>query len=161
MKRQISIALLFLVVALTSCTHNNGDIGEFFGEWRLVSMTTDGEPVKLYGEGAEDFNPDFGAPLIYTLAFQDNMARINVIYAHHEYESIFGTWEQQANRLVLNFSYHDDQNDSYGYSAPAVFRFPADGVAVTTIEKFKEDDLILSLMTDESVNCIYHFVKQH
>ena len=30
------------MVTLSSCTHNNGDIGPYFGTWKLLSINVDG-----------------------------------------------------------------------------------------------------------------------
>lgn len=161
MKVVYYILIVTILAVASGCTRNNGDIGDYFGEWRLVSMTADGKDVTLYGENAEDKSLDFGAPEIYTLAFQGNVARINVIYAHHEVESIFGSWIEKGDELELNFSHHDDQNSVYGYQAPPVFRFPSDGIAIMKIVKMSGSDLKMMQISDEGEECCYQFVKQY
>ena len=38
----VAIALLLVIVA-TACTHNDGDIGPWFGLWRVERLTVDGK----------------------------------------------------------------------------------------------------------------------
>ena len=42
----ISIALLMLTS--TGCTRNNGDIGDWFGQWQQTEMLVDGAPDAEY-----------------------------------------------------------------------------------------------------------------
>lgn len=41
---KISIFLLFAILT-SSCLHNNGDIGNLFGKWKLISIETDDETL--------------------------------------------------------------------------------------------------------------------
>ena len=43
--KTISRIILLIVIALSfnACTHNNGDIGDLFGTWKLETITIDGE----------------------------------------------------------------------------------------------------------------------
>lgn len=77
MKKFITTYLFAIVIALifAACNRNNGDIGDLFGEWRLESMTADGEPVQLYTQ-----KDDASIPILFTWAFQGNVVRINSIY---------------------------------------------------------------------------------
>ena len=43
MKRALHILIIMLsMAALSSCTHNNGDIGPYFGTWKMLSIEVDG-----------------------------------------------------------------------------------------------------------------------
>ena len=41
--RCIILLLMMLPLFFGGCTHNDGDIGDLFGRWKLVSLSADGE----------------------------------------------------------------------------------------------------------------------
>lgn len=153
-------AFLLLSVAMAGCTKNNGDIGYYFGEWALESLSVDGVKVTLYGEDAADPSPEFGSPILYTLAFQGEVARITVIYQHHDIAGIFGSWQDLGDKIVLNFSHHDDLNDEIGYKAPDVFGFPSDRIVVMTVKSIGKGRLHLEQSPESGEVYEYYFVKR-
>ena len=42
------IPLLIIMLLISGCTQNNGEIDPWFGTWRLESLTCDGEPADDY-----------------------------------------------------------------------------------------------------------------
>lgn len=100
MKRtpHISALVCCLAVAfslmLSSCTHNNGDIGIWFGTWHVEKIThaDSDEPVASY-HGT------------HFMQFQSSVIRIVATDSLHNYEQSFGTWEaDEANHLLrINF----------------------------------------------------------
>lgn len=137
------LPLCLLAVLLGSCTRNNGDIGHYFGEWRLEAMTADGEEVTLYDVPADPDN-GFGPVQVYTFAFQDNVIRINTIFKYHEFESSVGSWVDCGDKLEFDFSHSDDLNDSYGYAAPSILHFSDTGTTLLDIDRHDGGKLVLS-----------------
>ncbi len=88
-----SLAAAFSLI-LPACTHNNGDIGIWFGTWHVEKVTTahDDQPV-----------PDYKGN--FYMQFQSKVIRITANDTLHNHEQSFGTWEaDEANhRLHINF----------------------------------------------------------
>lgn len=95
MKNLIYSILFLLIVAatstFTSCTHNNGDIGDWFGLWKVTSITID---------GAQDTT--YHGNLFF--AFQNNIFCQRLILENHDYNQTFGTWSQDGTNLTVTFS---------------------------------------------------------
>lgn len=161
MKAKILFLPLFLFsMLISSCTHNDGDIGEYFGEWQLTQLSVDGLDIKLYGDGAESKDPDFGSPLAYTIAFQGDVARINILYAYHEIISIFGSWQLSDGNLILNFSHTDDVNPDEIYRVPDILGFPIDGIVVMKVVKINDKKMELRQTSDAGNVFKYYFKKR-
>lgn len=92
-------AILMCVMVLSSCTHNNGDIGNYFGTWKLQEIAIDGEKDTAY-EGNVFWK--FQNQVI-------SMVRVNEVL--HSTSESFGTWsEVDSNVLILDFSHSDDNH---------------------------------------------------
>ena len=49
MKRTVYIScMIFVVLSFCGCTHNNGDIGPWFGQWKVERIDKDGMPDPDY-----------------------------------------------------------------------------------------------------------------
>lgn len=102
MKKSIYFLLLLTVMfanaCLCGCTHNNGDIGPWFGTWKLEKITIDGEPDSQYG-----------ANIFWK--FQTgvfSMVEVTSDTPAKGYNEIFGTWNEDNGYLFLDFNHHDD-----------------------------------------------------
>lgn len=51
MKRLSYLILSILMLAFSSCTHNDGDIGILFGTWKVTSVTINDRPMDSYSGG--------------------------------------------------------------------------------------------------------------
>lgn len=88
------LILVFATGSLsTGCTHNNGDIGNWFGQWR----------VALYVDGAkQDVAP--GVPYMFW-SFQGGVVRVSIPdHDKHLFDEGFGLWSEQDGYLVLDFT---------------------------------------------------------
>lgn len=99
MKKNITwrwIVVAFVAVLLGGCTHNNGDIGPFFGTWKLSSITVDGVP-----------DPDYGDNVVWK--FQANVVAMVRINNRHETNESIGTWiDLGRQEIQMDFIYCDD-----------------------------------------------------
>lgn len=104
------LMLLPLALLLGSCTHNDGNIGPWFGTWGMTAMTVDGVP---YG------TTDRGQTL---WEFQSHLVRISRIDAHQTFTGYsWGTWEERDGHLLLDFTHPDNstpEGDQGEYRAP-------------------------------------------
>lgn len=86
---------LILCVMLMSCTRNDGDIGDFFGMWRVVTLEADGEAVAGYNG------------TLYFM-FQSSVYGQKIVNEEmHWDDNVFASWRQEGKTLIIDFS--DDQ----------------------------------------------------
>lgn len=145
---RILMCLLYLGL-LCGCTHNNGDIGVWFGTWALTSVTVDGEP------GAEYANNS-------TWSFQNRVIKIQVEYEHSNYHDHYGTWSQEGDNFTLDYT-HTDQNEpewSFMYKFPEHMYFGMrQGVAEMHVEHLSGKNADLKYVNPEGQTVVYHLKK--
>lgn len=102
MKNILSIHLfLILSIVLGSCTQNNGNIGSYFGLWKLSELTINGEVDPAYQENV-------------VWKFQSSAISMTRIKDHHESFDCYGTWKETDSKMLqMEFIYHDN-NDPGG-----------------------------------------------
>lgn len=91
--RHTLIALLALV-GLSGCTHNNGDIGIWFGTWQVEEITGGSPGFEL------DYPMDQGN---YYIQFQGEVCTVVYITASHNQLVDYGTWHEDGNNLTISF----------------------------------------------------------
>lgn len=79
-------------MALTSCTHNNGDIGPLYGQWKLVGIDALGVDL-----------PPYDGDVFW--CFQDSAIQLLARTDSHEFEQRYGNWLLTDNdsQLILTF----------------------------------------------------------
>lgn len=122
MQIKTNIKYLFLIItaiAVGSCTHLDGDIGDWFGSWHLEEMLINGEIDEEY---AENQKTDHRQVMV---SFQGKI--FNMAYIGNR--EIYGTWNYAGEVLTLVANY----NAGSGYEAPddfdpfpVVLHFPGD-----------------------------------
>lgn len=90
------VSILFSIIALCGCTHNNGDIGALFGTWKLTSVSIDGVTAGLISEDR-----------YITWAFQNNIVYVELLSEHQTHIDTYGTWEwvEEGKTMRLNFTH--------------------------------------------------------
>lgn len=88
------ILFLTIIVTLLSCTHNNGDIGPLFGQWKLTEILINDKPDQNYGGNI-------------FFAFQNDVTNMRMVCEHNETIEKYGHWEQNGDILLLIY---DDPN---------------------------------------------------
>ena len=94
--KQIARNIILFAVLLTaaaSCTTNNGDIGPWFGTWRVTEITVDGVA-----------EADYQGNLFFK--FQSTVFEMLIVYDNHDTESRFGVWSDDGNG-TLRVSFPD------------------------------------------------------
>jgi len=89
--------LFCLMLLLSGCTSNNGDIGPLFGKWKLRSIDYDG--VTPPGPYADNIFWNF----------QNDVVSIQLVEPYSEAWSIYGNWHLADDTLSLDFT---DQGES-------------------------------------------------
>lgn len=152
LSRMILAIMLLCVPMLSGCTHNNGDIGDWFGRWKLLSITADGEQVNI--------------PQCFW-SFQNQVLQIDYLSStNYEHDTYFcvATWsEPSENTLVIDFNHSDNtvnQGDVY-YTPFSFLHLPAKKASTLSITERSSDKVTLKYINpDDAVEYTYHLVKQ-
>ena len=72
-----------------SCTRNHGDIGPWFGNWHVESITADGNPVSVTGD--------------YFFQFQSKVFRVSQVTERDQLVESFGTWDENGDQMTISF----------------------------------------------------------
>ena len=101
---------LLAIAAMCSCTHNNGDIGPLFGQWKITDIATTDAVT-----GTVTHNATSGA----FLSFQNDVVTLTQVYdGQHQSALSYGKWELNGNSLTLYFDISD------GVSLPGAMFYP-------------------------------------
>lgn len=147
------IFIAILLMAITAgCTRNDGDIGDYFGRWRLEKLTADGEELPLY--------TDESGIELYTWSFQGRIIQIAEILPVHEYITHTGSWREDGEILELNFSHYDDEPARLPeYRAPEALHLVSDGITRLHIGRLKDRQMILSYIGENGVTYTYYLKR--
>ena len=119
---------LLAIAALCSCTHNNGDIGPLFGQWKITDIATTDAAT-----GNVTHNATSGA----FLSFQNDVVTLTQVYdGQHQSALSYGKWELNGNSLTLYFDISD------GVSLPGAMFYPR---ADFNIETLSGSELVMTL----------------
>jgi len=149
LKRYFQIVLAAMATCLISagCTHNNGSIGEWFGEWMMQS-------VEINGMDDDTYKGDV------LWKFQNDIVEMVVIDGHSHTEH-YGTWSDTDGELILNFSHSDDltQAGTGKYAPPAQTYLPAAIVSLKII-KLSSPEIVLQYAPEGSATIVYTLRKR-
>lgn len=143
------IAAIIVGLLSVSCTQNNGDIGEWFGEWKLCS-------IEINNELDRDYNNDV------LWKFQNNIIEMVVVNSvGHSHSEHYGTWISDAGMITLNFTHSDDLNTAGNgkYSPPQQTHLPA-AIIDLKILKLSSSEIILQYEASADCNIIYTLRKR-
>lgn len=94
-KSLLYISLLMVVLVLGSCTRNHGDIGIWFGTWRVESITRSGDMYQYIGP--IDIEGD------YFFQFQSKVFRVSLVSDHDQSVESYGTWDEHDGKMTIDF----------------------------------------------------------
>ena len=139
------ISFTFIILFACSCTRNNGDIGDYFGTWKLNQISINSENDATY-KG----NLFWG--------FQSTVFMMKEVNdtTHTKLEH-WGTWEENDNKLLLDFT-HSDNNNPQGstkYSPAKATHLPAN--AISTLDIIKITGKEMKLQYTDSLGNIYNY----
>ena len=94
MKTKILQTVLIAITAVlfSSCTRNNGDIGELFGQWKVVSITANGENI-----------PDYDGVMYF--AFQSSVYCQKIVNEEaHWDDCVYAKWHYVESGIIIDFA---------------------------------------------------------
>lgn len=141
MRTKIIGTLLVMLVCVMagSCTRNDGDIGDFFGIWRVTSLTIDDEPVEEYGG------------TLYFM-FQSSVYGQKIMDEEKQWDdNVYASWRQEGNTLIIDFS--DERYEPFAITGMS------DGVNYVDIVSMSSKNMELSYINPEGVKYGYVLKK--
>lgn len=141
------ILLLVMIIAMPACTHNDGDIGDYFGRWKLTQITLNGD------ERVYNFDNVFWC-------FQSDIIEIDIVdETYHDKERYYGTFFYDDDSLILDFG-HGDNNTTAGtggYASPYGM-FLENEVNILDVVSQSGDEMHLRYVKDDYV-ADYYLIK--
>lgn len=136
---RICMAWAALALLISSCWTNHGDIGYFYGQWALTSMTINSEDADIDVRN-------------YFWKFENNIIEIQKTFEMHDYITVLGTWEEKDDVLWLNFTHEEGIEGGQfldRYNPPPELGIPGREISPLDIEKLTGKDMVLRF-TDAS-----------
>lgn len=141
---------LAMMLAVSSCTHNNGDIGPLFGSWTLQEIVIDG-------------TVDAGYQHNITWNFQNHNLSIMTVLPHHDRAENMGTWEwvNQDHVISINFTYKNSEGVVGGspFCPPAALHLPTGKVLIMEVGQLTSSDMTLVYEGEDGRIITYRFTK--
>lgn len=145
MKRVATHIILAVValITLSGCTHNDGDIGHWFGLWHLDSIEVDGTP-------AADYDGD-----IYFM-FQSKVFCVRCVDEfNHGYVESFARWQESDDHHSMTLSFVDNR-----FSPTVLPLIPLELVTTFSVVTLNEKDMILKHTHSETgLTYTYYFTR--
>lgn len=149
MKKIYNVVSLFVLsIIIASCTHNNGDIGHYFGTWKLERMAIDGVEDAEYQKN------------VFWKFQAGVMCMVRVDDSTHTKTECWGTWEEDGKILRLNYTHHDDANSegSQKYAPLSETHIP---IGITELEILRQNSskMELKYINNDGQVILYYFDK--
>lgn len=142
MIKHVSIIALLLVLfsgILPSCTQNDGNIGDWFGHWKLLSITVDGTESTEY-EGNIFFS------------FQSSVfCQIKVSPDNHDGDHKFANFKDNGEYITVTFS-----TERYRPFEETLMKM---GENVLHVDILDGNDMQLSMNTDTGSKVVFKLEK--
>lgn len=97
----IAASILFILLSMSTCTQNNGNIGIWFGHWKVTDILINGAPVDNYSGNV-------------FFSFQSK------VFAQMQkwgeaYDQRFANFEDCGDHIIITFPYVTDENGNPVY----------------------------------------------
>lgn len=136
---------VLVLMTMSGCNKNNGDIGLWFGLWHLDSIEVNGEPQDGY-----DGN--------FYFLFQNKVFCIRWVDEHnHDYVESFAQWHEgdAGNTLTINFV-----DDRYSPRVSETVPDPyLDEVTTMDVVTLTSTNMVLSHITTDGSTITYRLTK--
>lgn len=136
-KNSISLLLVAMLALVASCTKNNGDIGMWFGQWRV-------EKIEIDGTAKEDY-----AGNLY-FSFQNDVFEEKYVTPEHEENNSYGRWTEDADNTLTIYFEDKEYLPIDGYMSQ--------GSNILKFERKSSTSIVLTLKTDEH-DVTFHLLK--
>lgn len=154
-KSIITFIIVAFVAMLQSCTQNNGHIGEWFGHWKVTSITIDGTP-----------NSDYECNMFFS--FQSKVFGQRIVDNLHGTEMRFANWDNRGDYFIITFPYETDADGNPLYDEegnlvclyePYPISHMSMGENIVYVDYINGNDLQLSMTDAEGAAIVYHLEK--
>lgn len=144
-----------MTALLVGCVTNNGDIGPWYGNWAMTSMTVDGNEYTTWADGGNET----------VWSFQNNIVCIQDVNPHHDTQRCWGTWTEEGSKLTLDYRHHDTADPapghSYKYTAPSWLLMDANSLIVLNIDSSTDKTVVLSTTNADGQHIVYSLKKNY
>lgn len=152
MRALLTLTVIAAATLLTGCTHNNGDIGRWFGTWTVERILVDGEPYARYEHNM-------------VWKFQNSVFSMQLIDTDpgiHDRQQRWGSWSEADGALIIDFNHSDDAcAPGEGIYAPfPVSLLNRGGASVLRIASDKGSEVTLTFTSARGENVTYIIKKQ-
>lgn len=148
--RMLLLTAVLLLAAATGGCDNNGDIGHWYGSWRLEEITVDGRPYTSW-QSDDTWT---------TFAFQNNIVQVQrTNELRDELDIAWGTWTETNGTITMAFTHRDDTDNQYIYRAPAWIGFEPGETTFTIAGPDKA--LILTTTHSDGSQWVYRLSKAY
>jgi len=122
-----------IAILACACTHNNGDIGPWFGQWKLESLEADGTPDPAY-KGNQFWS------------FQNDILQIDELIDDMLYVRHIATWRREGGLLLIDFTHSDANSPSTdgNYAPPSNIGLEPDAVNALAIDRLSGSRIVLT-----------------
>ena len=139
------IMALLALVALSGCSHNNGDIGLWFGQWNLDTVEVDGEPDAAY-DGQ------------FYFMFQNKVFCVrHVDEVFHAYFESYATWQESDNGKTITITFVDNRYSPRVHDqVPDIY---LNTITIMNVVSLNTTSMTLSHTNDSGKTITYHLTK--
>lgn len=127
-----------VVAIFCSCTKNNGDIGFWFGQWKVDSIHV-----------GDTIDTTYAGNLFFS--FQSDVIDVNRMDAHHVDNHAYGRWTEDSDSTITIYF----TEESY----PPVDGYMQQGANVLGYSHRRTDRLNLTLNRDSLPTVVYYMEK--
>ncbi|MCM1318573.1 MAG: lipocalin-like domain-containing protein [Bacteroides sp.] len=144
--RYIFSAIL-IAIAASGCTRNDGDIGPWFGQWKLVALTQGDAPVADYQDNI-------------FFSFQSNVFQIITVKGEFDRAICWANWTDGGSTVTIDFAHREDGSAEidWNYTPPAILGFSHEKT-VLDVEKLSGSEIILRQSLDGAPAYTYRLKK--
>ena len=144
------LRILFILLPLFisgGCTHNNGNIGEFFGQWIMADVAAEGN--RLSDVTPADWNWRFQSGVLL-ISKVDRVAHIHTQY--------WASWSRKDQTLMVNYK-NTDPGIDYNYDYPKEIGFTTASVYRLEIVQLSGKQMTLRMLNPEGITYVYTLRK--
>lgn len=145
-----------MLISLSACTQNNGNIGMWFGHWKVTAIEIDGTPDETYDENM-------------FFSFQSKVFA-QMVKWEHAYDQRFANFEDCGDYLKITFPYVTDENGNPAHDKngnliteehfiPLELSHMSMGDNIVNVDKIDGDNVQLSMVTSNGEKIVYHLKK--
>lgn len=141
------LAGIIACLTLSGCMQHNGDIGDWFGTWKLESITIDGT-----------LNADYQGNIFFQ--FQTDKVRIVAIDLElpATRTECFGMWTESDRTLTIDLSYTSDSNP--GHFNPMPESMLAKGINTFSIDSKSSKQMQWTMLNGNSERTVSYTLKK-